>query len=90
MSEFAAAQLPPQCEGCPTANLLKDSHNEAALQESVLMRAEAEALEAGEQQVAQIASSALAKVSQTRKITEAGINGLEHCPGFEDKCGLDE
>lgn len=79
--------LPPQCEPCPVANFILDKFNEAADQESVAIRVEAEARLLGEEELATIASSALAKVALQRQIAEGGLYGLRDCPGYTNKCG---
>lgn len=69
------------------AIFVHEVYTEAASQESVAMSAEADALLSGEEEVAKLASSALAKVTVRRRIAEVTLGDIKDCPGYDGRCG---
>lgn len=78
--------IPNQCIDCPAANFLKQAYDEAVLQESVILSLEVEARLTDELEVAELASNALAKIWQKRKLAEIGLDGIKNCAGYSGQC----
>ncbi len=78
--------IPEQCQNCPGANFVHGLYTEYSKQESLAMNVEAEAREESIAEVAELASSAVEKISIQRAIAEMALNSIQDCPGFDGTC----